>query len=99
MGSRSDPSYCFYYKHHRDLCRASYVEQSGLTIPCMWSGDDCVADHTGAVNCVDFTCPLRASHPSHPSLVAMRASSSREAPSVVTAVLLETGSLRSRTEI
>merc|ERR1719277_966736 len=55
--SASDPSYCFYYKHHMDLCRTSYVRQSGLTIPCMWLNDDCVADQSGAVNCIDFVCP------------------------------------------
>merc|ERR1719330_77666 len=97
--SASDPSYCFFYKHRRDLCRTSYFQQSGLTVPCMWSGNDCLANDVGAVNCVGFTCPLQATPASHPSLAEARASSSPEAPSVVAPVLLETRSLRSRTHI
>merc|ERR1712113_1130736 len=83
----------------RDLCRTSYFQQSGLTVPCMWSGTDCLANFAGAVSCVGFSCPLQASRASYPSLVEARASSPPEALSVVASMLLEMRSLRSRTEI
>lgn len=86
--STTDPSYCFFYKHRRDLCRTSYFQQNGLTVPCMWSGNDCLANDVGAVNCVGFTCGLQATPASHPSLAEARASSSPEAPSVVASMFL-----------
>lgn len=60
LGSGSEKSYCYYYKHHRTLCEASYLQtpayRNGLTVPCLWTGDDCVAQDSGGVVCSDFVC-------------------------------------------
>lgn len=60
LGSGNEESYCYYYRHHGDLCEASYLQtpgyRNGLTVPCVWTGDDCVAQDSGGLVCSDFDC-------------------------------------------
>jgi len=88
--SAANPSFCFYYKHRSDLCQTSYLQDSGLKVPCTWSGSDCVADRTAALDCSAFACA---------SLLEAHASSKRRVEPVAATMLLEMRSLRSKTDI
>jgi len=50
-------TYCYFYKHHSDLCGLSYVQDGSHLIPCMWSPEKkCVANRDAAVDCERFNC-------------------------------------------